>query len=59
MLAFILDPRFKSLQLVINYVGCEVAYALVVQNDEQLLLPLLIQCYKMLILFVCDEEVQV
>jgi hypothetical protein len=59
MLAFILDPRFMSLQLVINYVGCEVAYALVVQNDEQLLLPLLIQCYKMLILFVCDEEVQV
>ncbi len=31
MLAFMLDPRFKSLQLMINYVGREVAYALVVQ----------------------------
>jgi hypothetical protein len=34
MLAFMLDPRLKSLQLVINYVGREVVYALVVQYDE-------------------------
>jgi hypothetical protein len=46
MLALMLDPmldsRFKSLWLVISYIGRERACSLVVQYDVGLLLPLLI-----------------
>jgi hypothetical protein len=37
-----LDPRVKSLQFVINYIGHERTFTLVAQYDVGLLLPLLI-----------------
>jgi hypothetical protein len=46
MLALMLDSKFKSMQFITSYLGHENAYTLVVQYDEQLMLPLLIQCYK-------------
>jgi len=48
MLVLMLNPRFKSLQLVTNYIGHDKTSALVVQYDVGLLLLLLIQCYKIL-----------
>jgi len=41
---------------VISYIGHERAFALVTQYDIGLLLPLLIQCYKVLTPFMFDEE---
>jgi hypothetical protein len=46
MLALMLDSRFKNMQFIISYLGRENASTLVSQYDEQLMLPLLIQCYK-------------
>ncbi len=46
MLAFMLDPRYKSMHLVITYSGHDVATTLVANYDEQLLLPLLLEAYK-------------
>ncbi len=46
MLAPMLDPRYKSMHLVITYLGHEVATTLVANYDEQLLLPLLLEAYK-------------
>jgi hypothetical protein len=57
MLTFMLDPMFKNLRLVSRYLGHENTSTIVVQYDEQLLLPLLIECYKILMPFMCDEEV--
>jgi hypothetical protein len=46
MLALILDPIYKSMWLVITYLGCETIIALVTNYDEQLLLPLPLEVYK-------------
>jgi hypothetical protein len=52
-----LDLKFKSMQLVTSYLGHENASTLIVQYHEQLLLPLLIWCYKALMPTMCDEEI--
>jgi hypothetical protein len=36
MSALILDPMYKSMWLVITYLGCETIIALVANYDEQL-----------------------
>lgn len=59
MLDLMLDLRVKSLQFVISYIGHERTFTLVTQYDVGLLLPLLIQCYKVLMPFMFGEEVQV
>ncbi len=46
MLAFMLDPKCKSMRLMITYLGCEVVATLVADYDEQLLLLLLLEAYK-------------
>jgi len=46
MLALVLDPRYKSMHLVIANLGCEIATTLVTNYDEQLLLLLLLEVYK-------------
>jgi hypothetical protein len=48
MLAMILDPRFKGLGLVIQYVGKERTLHIVGEYDRQVLFPLLICAYKYL-----------
>jgi len=48
MLVLILDPRCKNMQLVITYLGHENVVAIVVEYDEELLLPLLIKVVKLL-----------
>ncbi len=42
MLAFMLDPRYKELRLVIDYVGKEWALRIVGEYDKQVLFPLLV-----------------
>jgi hypothetical protein len=50
MLALVLDPKYKSIHLVIAYLGCEIATTTLVTNyDEQLLLLLLLEVYKSLL----------
>jgi hypothetical protein len=49
MLALILDPMYKSMWLVITYLGHETIIALVANYDEQLLLPLPLEVYKVFI----------
>jgi hypothetical protein len=46
MLAFMLDPKYKNMCLVITYLGHEATTTLVANYDEQLLLPLLLDAYK-------------
>jgi hypothetical protein len=53
MLVLMFNLRFKSLQLVTNYIGHNKTSALVVQYDVGLLLFLLIQCYKILMGHMC------
>jgi hypothetical protein len=48
MLALILDSRFKSMQLVTMYLGWENAISLVVEYDDEVLLPLLVKVAKLL-----------
>lgn len=48
MLALMLDPRFKGLGLVRDYVGGEKVVSIVFEYDSLVLLPLLMQCYKRL-----------
>jgi hypothetical protein len=42
---FMLDPKYKSMCLVTNYLGDEATTTLVADYDEQLL-PLLLEAYK-------------
>jgi hypothetical protein len=46
MLTIMLNPKYKIMCLVITYLGHEAIAALVVDYDEQLLLPLLLEVYK-------------
>lgn len=48
MLALMLDPRFKGLGLVRDYVGADKVVVIVLEYDNMVLLPLLMQCYKRL-----------
>jgi hypothetical protein len=52
MLVLILDPSLKNMWLVVNYRGCEHASTLVKEYDVGLFMPLLVQCYKMMMLVV-------
>jgi hypothetical protein len=40
-----LDPRFKSLQIMENYVGCGEAICLASQDDVKTIIPLLMTCF--------------
>ncbi len=42
-----LDPRYKSMCLVKTYVGCDNVIVLVVEYDQELLLLLLMEVYKL------------
>jgi hypothetical protein len=46
MLAIMLNPKYKSMCLVITYLGHEATTTLVVDYDKQLLLLLLLEVYK-------------
>jgi hypothetical protein len=48
MLALMLDPRFKGLGLVIQYVGKEKTLKIASHYDTQVLFPLLVCAYKVL-----------
>jgi hypothetical protein len=42
-----LNPRYKSMHLVTTYVGCDNVVVLVVEYDQELLLLLLMEVYKL------------
>jgi len=46
MLVLMLDPRCKNMCLVNIFLGCETTTTLVAKCDEQLLLPLFLEVYK-------------
>jgi hypothetical protein len=48
MLALMLDPMYKNVKLVSIYLHCEIVATLIVEYDKQLLLPLLLEAYKLL-----------
>jgi hypothetical protein len=48
MLVLMIDLCFKSMQLVITYLGWENVVILVAEYDEKLFLPLLIEVAKLL-----------
>jgi hypothetical protein len=48
MLAHMLDPRFKGLGLVINYIGKERTFQITGEYDKQALFLFLICAYKLL-----------
>ncbi len=51
MLVLMFDPCFKNMLLVIMYLGQENVDVLVVEYDDELLLPLLIEATKLLMPF--------
>jgi hypothetical protein len=46
MLVLMLDPCFKNLQLIRNYVELEVVMEIVVEYDRTILMPLLLTVYN-------------
>jgi hypothetical protein len=48
MLAIMLDPRFKFLWIVDNYVGCGEAICLASKYDVKIVIPLLMTCFDKL-----------
>jgi hypothetical protein len=44
----ILDPHFKNVQLIQDYVGLEVAMAILAKYDHTILMPLLLNFYDSL-----------
>jgi hypothetical protein len=50
MLVLILDPHFKSLQIIWDYVGVKVAMQIVIEYDHKVLILLLLTIYKKLTL---------
>jgi len=48
MLALMLNPRFKSMRLIIVFLGRENATIIVAEYNQQLLLPLLTKTTKLL-----------
>ncbi len=57
MLSMMLDPRFKGLRLVIQYVGKEKIILIASEYDMYVLFPLLVHAYKFLNPFVASEIV--
>ncbi len=55
MLALMLDPIYKSMHLVMTYVGLDNATILVAEYDQELLLPLLMEVYKLSMLVIVEE----
>jgi hypothetical protein len=51
-----LDPKFKNMCFISNYVGQKRPTILVVEYDEQLLLLLFAKCYKLLMPIVIEEH---
>jgi hypothetical protein len=47
MLTLMVDPKYKFVYIVMTYVGSDNVVALVVEYDQKLLLPLLIEFYKL------------
>jgi hypothetical protein len=45
MLALMLDPRFKSLQLVSSFIGRDQGVAIIKQYDTMSLYLMLMKCY--------------
>jgi hypothetical protein len=62
MLALLLDPHFKSLQVVESFVGCGNAICLAIEFDVKEVIPLLMIVFDQLNLIVeaiispCDEK---
>ncbi len=50
-----LDPRFKGLRLVIQYVGKEKVHLIIGEYDRYDFFPLLIHVYKVLNSFIASE----
>jgi hypothetical protein len=48
MLALMLDPRFKSLRVVENYVGCGACIHLIAEYDANEVIPLLMTMFGVL-----------
>jgi hypothetical protein len=48
MLALMLDLKYKNMQLVSIYLRCEISASIIIEYDKQLLLPLLLEAYKLL-----------
>ena len=48
MLSLMLDPRYKGLQVIINYVGREKAMHIVAKYDQLVLVPLLVKVSQLL-----------
>ncbi len=48
MLVLMFDPKFKSMRLITMFMGHENATIVVVEYDEKLLLPLLMEANKFL-----------
>jgi hypothetical protein len=46
MLVFMLDLRFKNLQLIQHYVGLELAMQVAIEYDLEVMMPLLLLVYK-------------
>ncbi len=55
MLTLMLDPIYKSMRLVTIYVGHNNAIILVVEYDQELLLPLLMEVDKLAMLVIVDK----
>jgi len=47
-MAIILDPRFKSLRIVDNLLGCGNAIQLATKYDARIVIPLLMVCFERL-----------
>ncbi len=56
MLSMMLDPRFKGLRLVIQYVGKEKIILIAGEYDMYVLFPLLVYAYKFLNPFVASTS---
>jgi hypothetical protein len=54
-----LDPRFKCLRLVIQYVGKEKAHMIIGEYDMYVLFSLLVHVYKVLNMSIANEVVVV
>ncbi len=55
MLTLMLDPIYKSMHLVMIYVGLNNVTTQIVEYDHELLLPLLMEVYKLSMLVIVEE----
>jgi hypothetical protein len=54
ILVLMSNPRFKVMQLVTSYVDCERTSIVDVEYDEQLLFPLPVECYNLMMFNIVD-----